>query len=373
MKKQDLLIENNKISTKNYYKRRFLPSINFGAEGELDEIKDKGIGPERVSMKIDLDIGGQALNEYKIKKNSLEIAELNRTKNWFSLEEEVISTYFQYLSVRKNLNYIKKTLNILKKQQEKLEKMLKGGNLIPKNELLKIEIEIEESNLQSISNELKEDTLKQKLFTLMGLELDQNIDFRDVNVMSLIINEKGDNLDSIEQVTSKESINSKINRLEIENSIYDNKIAKAELLPEFYIKPEYLFDDVGYDKKGARVTVGFNWNFEWGNTLNDIEISNNNIKISEMDYLEKTSNQKLEIRNNFEQLKMAKLSLKITNKKIELMRENLKLDTSRFENRLMGSTEYLSSVNSLKEAEEKLYEQQQEIFLLNLKLKNLTS
>ena len=373
IKKQDLNIENNIIGTKNYYKKRFLPTIGFGAEGELSEVGDKGVGPKSVSMKIDLDIGRQGLNEYKMKKNQLDIAQLNREKAWFSLQEEVIKTYFSYLSSKKKTEYTNKTLRSLEIHRKKLEKMLSGGNLIPKNELLKISIDIEENNLQLIKSSYDETVLKQKLYTLMGLGLDQNIEFKEIEMSSLVIANRFDSLERIEKKSVKHSINSRINDLEIQNAEYSNKIAKAELLPELYVKPEYIFEDTGYTEKGGRITVGFNWNFEWGNTLNSIKMSNNSLEISKMSNAEKLANLTLEVRESFERLKMAKLSLDISNKKIVLMRENLKLDTSRFENRLMGSSDYLESINSLKEAEEKLYEQKQEIFLLDLKLQNLIS
>lgn len=373
MEKQDLLIENNIIGTKAHYKRRFLPSVNFGAEGDLSEIKDKGVGPERVSMKIDLDIGRQGLNEYKIKKNALEIAYLNKDKTWYQLQEDVISTYFEYLSINKRLGYIEKTLDVLKKQQQKLYRMLKGGNLIPKNELLKIEIDIEENNYEALTDKFKKERLKQKLYTLMGMELDQDIEFKEFSMMSLEIKDNFDDFETLEKKALKESIEAKVMKLEMENTIYTNKIAKAELLPKFYIKPEYLFDDSGYDKKGERVTFGFSWNFQWGATLDNIEASNNSLKISEMSQKESVANHRLNLRAKFEELKMAKLRLEISNKKINLMRENLKLDTSRFENRLMGSTEYLSSIKSLKEAEELLYEQNQKILMLCLELQNMIS
>lgn len=373
MQKQDLLIENSLIDAKSYYKKRYLPTVEFGAEGELSEIKDKGVGPERVSMKIDLDIGRQELNKYKIKKNDLEIAELQKKKTWFSLEEEVIGSYFDYLAVKKNISYLEKTIKVLEGHQRKLNKMLNGGNLIPKNELLKIEIDMEENKLQYLSEKYKEKVLKQKLFTLMGLGLDQDIEFKEFNMEKMVADKNVEPLEKIEENKIKGTIDSRINNLEMENAIYDNKIAKAELLPKFYIKPEYLYEDTGYDKKGGRVLVGFNWNFEWGNTLNDIKVSNNNIKISEMDYKDNKSKQILKIRGKYEELKMAKLSLEVANKRIELMRENLKLDTSRFENRLMGSNDYLKSVNSLKEAEEKLYNQKQELLLLYIELQNLIS
>lgn len=373
MQKQDLSIENSMITTKNYYKRRFLPNVEFGAEGELSEIADKGVGPEKISMKIDLDVGRQQLNRYKIQKNSLEMAELNREKTWYNLQEEVISTYFQYLSVSKKIEYIEKTLSVLNNHQRKLDRMLNGGNLIPKNELLKIEIDIEENNIQLLSNKYNQNVLKQKLFTMMGLGLDQDIDFKEIDPSTVFIDKSIESIKVAEKKGLKLSKSARIGELQMENAVYENKIAKAELLPKFYVKPEYLFDDVGYSKKGGRVLVGFDWNFEWGNTLNDVEVSNNSVKISEMDYKERVANLTLEIREKYEQLKMAKLALTVSNKKIALMRENLKLDTSRFDNRLMGSNEYLESVNNLKEAEEKLYEQQQELFLLNLKLKNLIS
>ncbi|MGL4673155.1 MAG: TolC family protein [Cetobacterium sp.] len=373
IKKQDLSIENSVISTKNYYKKRFLPSVGFGAEGELSEIGDKGVGPKSVSMKIDLDIGRQALNQYKIKKNEFELAEINRSKTWFSLQEQVISTYFSYLSSKKKTEYTEKTLKSLEIHRRKLEKMLKGGNLIPKNELLKISIDIEENNLDLIRSRYNETVLKQKLYTFMGLELDQNIEFKEINPETLVLSQRFNELAEVERKGVKASMNSRVNSLEMENAEYKDKIAKAELLPKFYVKPEYLFEDAGYTEKGGRVTVGFSWNFEWGNTLNDIEISKNSLEIAKMNSAESFANLTLQVRESFERLKMAKLSLDISNKKILLMRENLKLDTSRFENNLMGSKDYLDSVNSLKEAEERLYEHQQEIFLLDLKLQNLIS
>lgn len=373
IKKQDLNIENSVISTKNYYKKRFLPSVGFGAEGELSEIGDKGVGPKSVSMKIDLDVGRQALNQYKIKKNEFELAEINRSKTWFSLQEQVISTYFSYLSSKKKTEYTEKTLKSLEIHRRKLEKMLKGGNLIPKNELLKISIDIEENNLDLIRSRYNETVLKQKLYTFMGLELDQNIEFKEINPETLVLSQRFNELAEVERKGVKASMNSRVNSLEMENAEYKDKIAKAELLPKFYVKPEYLFEDAGYTEKGGRVTVGFSWNFEWGNTLNDIEISKNSLEIAKMNSAESFANLTLQVRESFERLKMAKLSLDISNKKILLMRENLKLDTSRFENNLMGSKDYLDSVNSLKEAEERLYEHQQEIFLLDLKLQNLIS
>ncbi|MGL4672713.1 TolC family protein, partial [Cetobacterium sp.] len=262
MKKQDLTIENNLITTKNYYKRRFLPSIGFGAEGELSEIADKGVGPERISMKIDLDLGRQGLNEYKIKRNNLEIAQLTRKTIWTNLEAEVISIYFNYLSITKKIEYIEKTLKVLNGHQRKLSRMLSGGNLIPKNELLKIEIDIEENNIQLLSSKYSQNVLKQNLYTKMGLGLDQDIEFKDIDSSKLFIDENLGERDEIQSKGLNQSIKSRITELEVENTIYTNKIAKAELLPKVYIKPEYLVEDVGYSEKGARVLVGFNWSFD---------------------------------------------------------------------------------------------------------------
>ncbi|MGL4944881.1 MAG: TolC family protein, partial [Fusobacteriaceae bacterium] len=218
-----------------------------------------------------------------------------------------------------------------------------------------------------------QNVIKQRLYTFMGLGLDQDIDFKDLDSTKLYVDEHVQKMEEAERRGLKMSKSSRISELEMQNSVYENKIAKAELLPKFYIKPEYLFEDAGYSEKGGRVLVGFNWAFEWGNTLNDIKMSNNSIKMSEMDYKERVANLTLEIRENYEQLKMAKLAIGVRKKKIALMKENLKLDTSRFENRMMGSNDYLDSVNNLKVAEEELYDQQQELFLLNLKLKNLIS
>ena len=137
------------------------------------------------------------------------------------------------------------------------------------------------------------------------------------------------------------------------------------------MKPEYKFEDAGYDKKGARLTFGVSWAFQWGNTLNNIEVSNNNLEVAKLGYEEKVMQLTLQARGMYENLKRAKIAYDINSKKIELMNENLKLDTRRFENGLMGSRDYLDSMNGLVQAEENQYIYQQEIFLLKLALRNL--
>lgn len=370
IQKQKLKIENNVLNTKSYYKKRFLPSVEFEAEGDISNFDDKGVGPEKIGLKIDLDIGRKGLNEYKVRKNNLKITELEKGRLEAKLEEDIIFIYFDYLSTKKRILYMEETQKVLTKYQEKLYKMLREGNLIPKNELLKIEIEIENNKLEIIKNSYKKRTLKQKLCLLMGLELDQNITFEEVPLYTLTNLEE---LNLLEKNGLKESLSSKIIKLELENSIYEEKISKANLLPEVYIKPEYLFEDKGYEKKGGKLMVGFNWKFEWGNTLNDIEVSSNNLEIAKMEYKEKMGDFTLAIREKIEEFKMGKIILEISSKKLILMQENLKLDTSRFENGLLSSSEYLKSVNSLKESEGKYYEQQQKIFLLNISLRNLIS
>lgn len=371
LKKQDISIENSKIATKNHYKSMYLPSINFGAEGEIAEVQDKGVGPKSISVKLDLDVWGQQRNQYRIMKNSLRIAELNREKSEYSLEEQVIRTYFSYLAAVKNMEYTKSTVETLARQRSKLDRMLNGGNLISKNELLKIEIELEENNLNYSTQLYNSTVLKQQLFMLMGKGLDQDIDFKDVDISSLKIEGDFSNLKSVEQKALEESTESEITRLQIENANYQNKIAKAELYPKFYMKPEYKFEDAGYDKKGARLTFGVSWAFQWGNTLNNIEVSNNNLEVAKLGYEEKVMQLTLQARGMYENLKRAKIAYDINSKKIELMNENLKLDTRRFENGLMGSRDYLDSMNGLVQAEENQYIYQQEIFLLKLALRNL--
>ena len=371
LKKQDLSIINSKISAKNHYKSMFLPSINFGAEGELSELQDTGIGPKTVSMKLDIDVWGQQRNQYYIRKNSLRIAELSREQSVYTLEEQIIRVYFSYLAANKNIKNIENTLNILTKQKNKLERMLNNGNLISKNEVLKLEIEIEENKLEYSRQDYFKTILKQQLFTIMGKGLDQKIDFKDVDMATLKIDEDFSELKSVEKKVLEESIESEINRLQIENVEFQNKISKAELYPKFYIKPEYMFEDTGYDEKGARLTFGFSWAFQWGNTLNNIEINNNSLESAKLSYTERVMQLTLEARDKFENLKSALISYDINSKKIELLKENLKLDTRRFENGLMSSREYLESVNNLKEAEENQYIYQQEIFLLKLSLRNL--
>ena len=304
-------------------------------------------------------------------KNSLRIAELNREKSEYSLEEQVIRTYFSYLAAVKNMEYTKSTVETLARQRSKLDRMLNGGNLVSKNELLKIEIELEENNLNYSTQLYNSTVLKQQLFMLMGKGLDQDIDFKDVDISSLKIEGDFSNLKSVEQKALEESTESEITRLQIENANYQNKIAKAELYPKFYMKPESTFEDAGYDKKGARLTFGVSWAFQWGNTLNNIEVSNNNLEVAKLGYEEKVMQLTLQARGMYENLKRAKIAYDINSKKIELMNENLKLDTRRFENGLMGSRDYLDSMNGLVQAEENQYVYQQEIFLLKLALRNL--
>ncbi|MGL5314460.1 MAG: hypothetical protein ACRC92_14520, partial [Peptostreptococcaceae bacterium] len=79
----------------------------------------------------------------------------------------------------------------------------------------------------------------------------------------------------------------------------------------------------------------------------------------------------LDMRNKLGEIESLSGQSEAGKKRVELLRENLKIDNLRYSNELVSTFDYLNSVNQLRSAEEDYYRIQRALVLATIEYQNL--
>lgn len=365
--------ESKKRAKDRYYKNMILPKIDLSLSGEIRD--SNWIGPREIATTIPVYTGGRVTNDYKKAKNSYEMSKKEETLIETEVEETVVATYFGLLTQQRNVQYTRESLNSLEKQRQRMKILYENGKLIPKSDVLKIEADIEKNYLELTQAKYAEEDLRQKLYLLMGMPIDSKITFsQQIDERSLITG-KYNNLDikTMEEKVSRESTRAKLNEMELKNSEYTYNISKSKLYPNIYLSPGYTFSVNGDndDDEGFRVTLGVNWTFEWGGTMESVAESKFSHEEAKVQYAKKTEELILLTRSSYRRIESLKKQLEIEDKRMTILENNYKIDTNRYDNGLMSTVDYLKSVSEVKKSQETYYALQRELTLATLEYENL--
>ena len=77
------------------------------------------------------------------------------------------------------------------------------------------------------------------------------------------------------------------------------------------------------------------------------------------------------MRNKLEEIKAVYGRANAMKKRVNLLAENMKIDSMRYENDLLTTFDYLNSVNSFREAQEEYYSIQRKLVLSVIEYENL--
>lgn len=373
IKMQEYDVESSKKNLNKSLKNLVLPPIDFSATGDWEEMKDDGVGPKKVEMKVPLYSGGRVLNSYKSAKAGFEMSKKQKILTEVSVEEEAINTYFTLLNAEKQREYIGQSREALEKQRRRISTLYENGKIVPKAELLKIEADLEKNKLDFIkAGYLVEDT-KQKLYKIMGMPLDSNLEFGDFVPEEFALGEKKKrfNLPTGEEKVRKDSTLSQMAHLELEKAEYAHNIAKADLYPEFYLKPKYTFRTDDDDEKGFVLELGFNWVFAWGATYDGVVQSRYQFEKAKIKFEETMRGLSLTTREKYRNMESLYAQSNIEKKRMEILKENLKLDTARYSNGLMSTFDYLNSLEEMKKSQESFYALERDLVFSIIQYENL--
>ncbi|MGL5057591.1 MAG: TolC family protein [Fusobacteriaceae bacterium] len=350
-----------------------LPPVSISSENDWETAKKEGLGFEKIEATIPLFQGGRMVYGYKKSVKELQAANENVNLEIFSSQEASIDQYFIALNSKQQRELTESAIEALEKQKSRLSALYSMNKLIAKSEVLKVEADIENNKALNLINSQKERAAKQTLMRLLGYELEKEVTLEDFDPQKYF-----QNSDKIKAIVAPESTTlGRTEAIKVEIAEYDLKIAKADLYPTLYVKPSHTFKEENENtnkyetiNKG-KIEVGVRYTFGWGATLDSVSQSEYRLEQSEVRYDKNISNIKLNMKNKLEEIEALLEQTKAQKKRVELLRENLKIDNLRYSNELVSTFDYLNSVNALRTAEEDYYKLQRSYVLRTIEYQNM--
>lgn len=357
-------------------KNLILPPVNLSQEENWNHIKEEGIGIRKLEMGVPLFMGGKNLNSYRKAKNNLELAYKEEIFAENRAVEKAVGAYFDILNYQKQSEIINNAVKAMDKQKGRLQGLYKGGKIVPKSELLKVEADIERYRSLNLENARLEKQRTGDLNRILNLPLDTKITGKDI-LAGEYLGDRADaskyadrNIDNTHLVQAE--------KLKLKNAEYDLKIAKADLYPTFYLKDTYTFKEWDKDKREYSdptdenlLEVGFRYYFAWGGTLDSVNQKKYELKKAQLMHDENVKEIQLDIENKINEIDSLYGQANANQKKVDLLRENMNIDSMRYENQLITTYDYLNSVNAYREAQEEYYAIQRKLVLAVIELENL--
>lgn len=357
-------------------KNLILPPINLSQEDDWDIIKEEGVGIRELEMGVPLFMGGKNLNSYRKAKNNLELAYKEEIFAENRAIEKAVGAYFDILNYQKQSEIINNAVKAMDKQKGRLQGLYKGGKIVPKSELLKVEADIERYRSLNLENARLEKKRTGDLNRILNLPLDTKITGKDILAGEYL----GDRADA-SKYADRDIDNTHLvqaEKLKLKNAEYDLKIAKADLYPTFYLKDTYTFKEWDKDKREYSdptdenlLEVGFRYYFAWGGTLDSVNQKKYELKKAQLMHDENVKEIQLDIENKINEIDSLYGQANANQKKVDLLRENMNIDSMRYENQLITTYDYLNSVNAYREAQEEYYAIQRKLVLAVIELENL--
>ena len=352
-------------------KNLILPPVNLSTEEDWQIVKDEGVGFKEIEAYIPIFQGGRMMYGYKKSKSELELAKENSKLSVYTWQEASVDEYFKALNYKKQYEITESTISALQKQRNRLDGLYKENKMIPKSEVLKVEADIENNRALNLQNAQRERASKETLMQLLGYDLDRAITLDEFNAMDYL-----KSIGTIKKVEDpKNTTLGKTQSLMVDIAEYDVKIAKADLYPAFYVKPSHKFKERVGDKlvttNEGIVEVGFRYRFEWGGTLDTVDQKKFALEQAKIKYDNNIQGIELDMRNKLGEIESLAGQSEAQKKRVELLRENLKIDNLRYDNELVTTFDYLNSVNQLKKAEEDFYKLQRSLVLAVIEYENL--
>ena len=348
-------------------KNLILPPVNLSTEEDWQIIKDEGVGFKEIEAYIPIFQGGRMMYGYKKSKSELDLAKENSKLSIYSWQKASVNEYFKALNYKKQFEITESTLNALEKQRNRLDGLYKENKMIAKSEVLKVEADIENNRALNLQNAQKERASKETLMQLLGYDLDRTMTLDEFNAMDYL-----QSVGTIKKIKNpKNTTLGKTQSLMVDIAEYDVKIAKADLYPSFYVKPSHKFTERVGDKLVTMVEVGFRYRFEWGGTLDSVNQKKFALEQAKIKYDNNIQGIELDMRNKLGEIESLAGQSEAQKKRVDLLRENLKIDNLRYDNELVTTFDYLNSVNQLKKAEEDFFKLQRSLVLAIIEYENL--
>lgn len=379
IKIQELVIKEREYEVKKSFKE-FLPTVELEAGKEF--IKDEdgsekndwttdGDKFERLNVNIPIFTGWRNTNNYRKSVLEKDISQQENKLVNYDIEERAIFFYFEILNNRTQAEISHRVITNLQEQEKRLKELFENGQMIPKSELLKVDADIVAEEAVKERRVQGQRSAEEALYLLMGIDLQSEYTFADHTQNDA--DPQNYNIDRDTELALTEGSQAKREELRLKDADLDVKLAKADLLPEVFGTYEYRIDDDDDDSfSDYQVSLTARWEiFSWGSTIDDIRQKEVAREQAELNYTNRMDEISLEIRDTYRELLTLHKEVHSQKVRLELLKENLEIDSLRYLNGLIEAIDYLSSVSDLSETAATYYSLEREFVLRQREYENL--
>ena len=379
IKIQELVIKEREYEVKKSFKE-FLPTVELEAGKEF--IKDEdgsekndwttdGDKFERLNVNIPIFTGWRNTNNYRKSVLEKDISQQENKLVNYDIEERAIFFYFEILNNRTQAEISHRVIANLQEQEKRLKELFENGQMIPKSELLKVDADIVAEEAVKERRVQGQRSAEEALYLLMGIDLQSEYTFADHARND--VDPQNYNIDRDTELALTKGSQAKREELRLKDADLDVKLAKADLLPEVFGTYEYRIDDDDEDSfSDYQVSLTARWEiFSWGSTIDDIRQKEVAREQAELNYTNRMDEISLEIRDTYRELLTLHKEVHSQKVRLELLKENLEIDSLRYLNGLIEAIDYLSSVSDLSETAATYYSLEREFALRQREYENL--
>jgi outer membrane protein TolC len=307
-----------------------------------------------VEVKQPIFAGGGILANYEAGRLGHEIASLDETTVVQDIVQEVRVAYFNVLKAERGLDVARQSVEQLDAHRSMAQDFFDVG-VIPKNDLLRAEVELANSRQNLVRAENAVETAKAKFNTVVRREIDTPTEVEDI----LALRPYTKTFDECQKVAMEKRSEVKSYTRKVEQSQKLVKLAKSEYLPSINVVGHFerYGDNANvngspYKNQDNTYVMGMaTWNFwEWGRTKNRVDASRS--RENQTAYaLDNIKDQvTLEVKNAWLALHEAEKQVAVTKKSIEQADENFRVSTERYREHVGTSTDVIDAQTLLTKA-----------------------
>ena len=356
------------------WKNYVLPPVDFSDSDEWDTVKRYGLGVKSLSVDMDIFEGGKSVYGYKVLKSQVAKSENQEILSEIKAQEEAVAAYFAVLNAQKQTEITNRAMELLEKQKNRVWDLYSNGKIVPKSEYLKIEADIENNKVLILENLQNEENTMGVLNKILGYPLNNELVLDDFNPESFLASKA--HLQEGNKKPVEDTILGKNEKHDLDIAGYNVKLAQADLYPTITVGYSHNFwerdKDRGWEKtEEDRVTLGFSWTFEWGGTLDEIASKKKALEQAQIRYEDNIKGITLDMKNQLNTVKALYGKSQAMKKRVDLLKENMDIDSMRYENELLSTFDYLNSVDNYRAAQADYYKIQRDLVLAVIQYENL--
>jgi outer membrane protein TolC len=307
-----------------------------------------------VEVKQPIFAGGGILANYEAGRLGHEIASLEETTVVQDMVQEVRVAYFNVLKAERGLDVARQSVEQLDAHRSMAHDFFDVG-VIPKNDLLRAEVELANSRQNLVRAENAVEMAKAKFNTVLRREIDTPTEVEDI----LILRPYTMTFDECQKIAMENRPEVKSYTRKVEQSQKLVKLAKSEYLPSVNVVGHFerYGDNANvngspYRNQDNTYVMGMaTWNFwEWGRTKNRVDASRS--RQNQIAYaLDNIKDQvALEVKNAWLALHEAEKQVAVTKKSIEQADENFRVSKERYQEHVGTSTDVVDAQTLLTKA-----------------------